>query len=117
MAEDPSAMIPVCVPAIPCQLLDDTSCCVGNACELTCSVVRDDGTTSCVAPGTGTLADPCPCAAGYICSKLTNECKKLCKIGQDAVDCDSGGKCQGGTTSLPADIGICVAETAQKKKG
>jgi hypothetical protein len=116
MAEDPSAMIPACVPTSACQLLDDTSCCAGSTCELTCSVVRDDGTTSCVTPGTGKLADPCPCAAGYICSKLTNECKKLCKIGQDASDCEGGGKCQGATANLPADIGICVAATGEKKK-
>lgn len=116
MAEDPSVKIPTCAPASACQLLDDTSCCAGGTCELTCSVVRDDGTTSCVPPGTGMLADPCPCAAGYICSKLTNECKKLCKIGQEATDCEGGGKCQGATASLPADIGICVAATAEKKK-
>jgi hypothetical protein len=105
--EDLGAPVPVCTPADDCQLLDDASCCTGGDCDLTCTIVRNDGTTSCVEPGPGKLGDACPCAAGYICTKLTNECKKLCHLGQDAVDCEGGGTCLGGLMGYPAGIGVC----------
>lgn len=109
IAEAPDAQIPVCVPTRACQLLDPKSCCNGDDCSSACTVVRDDGTTSCVIPGDGELDDPCPCAAGFICSKLTNECKQLCHTGVDTAECAGGGKCQGGSGGLPTGIGICVA--------
>jgi hypothetical protein len=96
--------VPVCVPTTNCQLLDDGSCPDGQ----TCSIVRASGTTSCVDPGQGQLGQACPCAAGLVCAKLTNLCKKLCHIGQDEVDCPNGGTCQGGSMGYPDGIGICV---------
>ena len=108
MAEDainaPRLAIPVCAPTTNCQLLDDGSCPSG----LTCSIVRASGTTSCVSPGPGQLGDECPCAAGFVCAKLTGQCKKLCHLGQDEVDCPNGGTCQGGSQGYPDGIGICV---------
>lgn len=108
MAEDtinaPPISIPVCVPAMSCELLNDEMTCPPS---LTCTIVRADGTTSCVVPGSGGLNEPCPCAAGYICSKLKNECKKLCHIGQDAIDCAGAGTCLGGGVGYPDGFGVC----------
>jgi hypothetical protein len=94
---------PVCVPATDCTLLDDTTCDEGT----TCTIVRVDGTTSCVEPGSGELGDPCPCAAGYVCSTKIDECMKLCKISR-AGDCPDGFSCQGGSTAYPQGFGVCV---------
>jgi hypothetical protein len=95
--------IPVCLPAKMCKPLDDSTCTDGQ----TCTIVRDDGTTSCVDPGDGSRGDACPCAAGQVCSKITNTCLKLCHIGNDAADCGAG-SCQGGVMGYPDGIGICV---------
>lgn len=96
--------IPVCIPATICPLLTDGACNEG----LTCAIVRDDGTTSCVPPGPGQLNEPCPCAAGFVCSKLTNQCKKLCHIGKDAEDCGGNATCQAGSSGFPEGFGVCV---------
>jgi len=101
MAES-SLQIPVCVPAKSCKLLDDSSCSNGQI----CTVVRADGTTSCVDPGPGMLNESCPCAAGFFCFKVTNTCLKLCHIGNDA-ECDNG-VCQGGMMNFPEGIGVCA---------
>ena len=107
MAEDTSIKIPVCLPATECTLLDDSDTCGPG---LTCTVVRSDGakaTTSCVEPGTNTENEPCPCAAGYQCSRLAGTCLKLCHVGQDN-ECDHDAQCQGGSNSYPPGIGTCV---------
>lgn len=103
MQEDADAAIPVCIPADNCELLSDTC-----GPELTCTIVRADGTTSCVEPGQGEVREPCPCAAGFVCSLLTNECKKLCHLGQAANDCGPNTECQGGSMGFPAGFGVCV---------
>jgi hypothetical protein len=105
MAEDAINMtpIPVCVPATKCELLNDDTCTE----PLVCTIVRADGTTSCVAPGPGLLNDPCPCAAGYVCSKLDNQCKKLCKLGMEAMYCDGVGSCLNVGMGIPDGFGIC----------
>jgi hypothetical protein len=95
--------IPVCLPAYKCKPLDDSTCMNGQ----TCTIVRDDGTTSCVDPGDGSRGDACPCSAGQVCSKITNTCLKLCHIGNDTADCGAG-SCQGGVMGYPDGIGICV---------
>lgn len=96
--------IPVCVAAMNCKLLEQEPC---GSSGLICGIVRADGTTSCVASGTGKLDDPCPCAFGYVCAKSTNKCLKLCHVGQGSSECP-GGTCQGGTGGLPAGFGVCV---------
>jgi hypothetical protein len=101
--EGESMSLPVCVPASHCTLLEDSTCPEDH----TCSIVRVDGTTSCVIPGVGTLGEPCPCAAGYVCATALNECLKLCKIGR-ATDCPEGTTCQGGSTTYPSGFGVCV---------
>jgi hypothetical protein len=106
MQEDAGIPIPLCIPADNCELLTD-------ACgpELTCTIVRIDGTTSCRPPGTGVAGEPCgedyTCAPGFVCSLLNNECKKLCHLGEDAADCGQNAICQGGSMGLPAGFGIC----------
>jgi hypothetical protein len=96
-------LIPTCVPAIDCELLNPLSCTDGKA----CTIVRQDGTTSCVTPGTGQQGDPCPCAAGFVCSTGKNECLQLCHTGPTS-ECESGWKCQGGASVYPPGFGVCV---------
>lgn len=99
---DKPIQIPVCTPATPCTLLDDTTCPDGR----TCTLVRADGTTSCVQPGPGKLGDPCPCSAGHVCSISLGKCLKLCRVG--GSDCPDAMLCQGGSEGFPDGIGICV---------
>jgi hypothetical protein len=99
---DTPIQIPVCVPATPCTPLDDTTCPE----ERTCTLVRTDGTTSCIEPGGGKEGDACPCAAGHVCSLSTNTCRALCHAGGN--DCPSGMLCQGGSAGFPDGIGVCV---------
>ncbi len=94
--------IPVCVPVKKCMPLDDSTCDPGQ----TCTIVRDDGTTSCVDLGAGLRGESCPCASGFVCSQINNTCLKLCNLGNDA-DC-MGGTCQGGVMGYPEGIGVCV---------
>lgn len=104
-ADEASPMgIPVCVPAMDCKLLEHEPC---ASLGLVCGIVRADGTTSCVPPGTGKLDEPCPCAFGYVCAKSQNKCLKLCHVNLASAECP-GGTCQGGTGELPPGIGVCV---------
>jgi hypothetical protein len=102
LSESPLA-IPVCMPATECTLLDDTSC--GDE-GLTCTIVRTDGTTSCVTPGAGLLDEACPCAAGFLCVASFKTCIKLCRT--DGNDCPDDMICQGGGNTYPDGIGSCV---------
>lgn len=97
--------VPLCVPVKPCDLLGDSNVCGdGEA----CTIVRADGTTSCVVPGTGTEGEACPCAAGHVCSNVTGTCLKLCHL--DGDECGPTGTCQGGTLPYPDNIGFCVQQ-------
>ena len=96
-------VIPVCVPVRQCTLLDDALCPAGT----TCTIVRVDGTTSCVEPGSGRAGELCPCAAGYVCATATGLCVKLCRIGHPG-DCPGSETCQGGSTTYPAGFGVCI---------
>jgi len=104
MTEDPEVKIPVCVPANNCQPLPLGACGDG----LACAIVREDGTTHCIPAGEGKLNGPCPCADGFVCSKLTNQCRKLCRVGKDAEDCGGGATCQAGSSGFPEGYGACV---------
>ncbi len=102
-------MVPVCVPGDDCKLLTDPAddmCPDGTV----CTVVRNDGTLACLAPGTVDEGGTCDshdlrCAPGLVCSRSSMTCLKLCSVNAD--DCGSG-VCQAGTTGLPDSIGICV---------
>ena len=100
---DSTPSIPVCAPVDDCTLLDSSTC----APEKTCTIVRQDGTTSCVTPGTGMHGDPCPCAADHVCATGLNQCLRLCHT--DGNDCPiEAPKCQGGATIYPEGFGVCV---------
>jgi hypothetical protein len=106
-AEDRDTKIPACVPAEPCTLLEDETCCDAGSCERTCTLVRRDGTTSCVTPGQGRTGEACPCQAGYLCAQLTGRCMQLCLLGEPDPGCEGGGACQAGIEGLPAGVGLC----------
>lgn len=98
--------VPLCVPATPCELLNDAAHCQPDE---TCTIVRADGTTSCVelppADEAGHEGEKCPCAAGLVCSSGT--CLKLCHAGSD--ECGPNAICQGGYKPYPPEIGFCVS--------
>jgi hypothetical protein len=110
-AGDSPLSIPVCVPADYCNLAEPYPC---ESPECTCSggtacmVVRDDGTTSCIEPGSSTSGEKCPCASGHICSQATQTCLKLCMTNSNQDECGSG-YCQ--AASLPENWGVCVGQT------
>lgn len=104
---NPKTPVPACVPATNCDLLGDPAQCPpGTA----CTVVKGDGTTSCLEPGLGEACEACPCAAGYVCSAAMNQCKKLCHTDAQYGDECGGGYCQGGFANLPGGIGICAGD-------
>jgi len=109
MSEDTDVDIPVCIPATNCTLLTEGACDEG----LACTIVRSDGTTSCVTPGEGQENDGCPCADGYMCAKHVNQCKKLCHADKPE-DCSPGTTCQGGSMEFPEGFGVCVGTEAYK---
>jgi hypothetical protein len=103
--------IPVCMPIHPpggCTLLDPTAC---PATE-TCSVVRDDGSTSCVAIGGATAGQPCDkdhCAASLVClgTPGARTCYQLCET-STSVECSTTQQCMGGLPLFPdPSVGIC----------
>ncbi len=108
LAARPTDRVPVCAPLDNCPLLaDQDHCPTGSA----CTVVRNDGATTCVPIGTGRDLQPCPCDAGYVClgpdgSRL---CRKLCRIG-DTTACASG-TCEALST-IPTGFGICTVGDA-----
>jgi hypothetical protein len=78
-AEDPTVIVPVCMPEVPCELLDDGYCPASQQ----CSVVREDGSTSCVNLGTAQDGDSCDaehCARGLVCLGAPGSatCAPLC---------------------------------------
>ncbi len=101
--------VPVCVTADGCDLADPYPCsrpdCTCQDPKTACTVVRADGTTSCVEPGKGKAGEACPCAWEHICSQATGTCLKLCST--LAEDTCSAGKCQA-SANLPRGYGVCV---------
>jgi hypothetical protein len=109
-AEAASAPVPVCVPADDCSLEDafpcpeNTDCrCQGNT---ACMVVRADGTTTCLKPGTGMQGEACPCAWNHVCSNATQQCVRICRTDPAKNDCGTQ-KCQA-SSELPQNFGVCV---------
>jgi hypothetical protein len=97
--------IPVCVDVDDCELLNDATCDAG----MTCTIVRNDGTVSCIPPGAGVADDVCPCDEGHYCDTTINSCRKICRT-DDETTCPEGYICQGGTGNHPMDFGGCVEE-------
>ncbi len=107
MEEQTERTIPVCTPTTPCAVLMKMGTCPNGE---VCTIVRADGTTSCVTKGDGTLCQPCPCDDGYVCS-ATGICQKLCHTAE-TDECGTGSTCQGGSSKYPQGIGICVGGLA-----
>ena len=107
-AQAPDTLVPVCMLELPCTLLDPGDCAANEQ----CSVVRDDGTTSCVPVGTALDRQPCDvehCARGFVClgPQGARQCAPLCYTANPAV-CDAGRTCTGALPLFPdARIGAC----------
>lgn len=106
--------VPVCAIADQCSLADPYPCPAGQECscpeDKACAVVRVDGTTSCVTPGTKTAGDSCvagahDCAPGFFCANSMKTCVKICRTDRPG-DCGSG-KCQA-AANLPDGFGLCA---------
>ncbi len=112
-SEAESPLVPVCVPADGCSLEDPYPCPTEGACRCksgtACMVVRNDGTTTCLPPGRGEQGDICPCAWNHVCSKLTNQCVKICRTDAATDECGEQ-KCQA-SSELPESFGLCVGPT------
>ncbi|MGE0324498.1 MAG: hypothetical protein AB7K71_20420 [Polyangiaceae bacterium] len=113
-AENGQLSVPVCAPADNCSLgepypCDNTDPTAGCVCKegTACTVVRADGTTSCVPPGAGTVGQDCPCAAGHICSQASGRCVRICKLGAANSECGTG-RCQA-PANFPEGYGVCVS--------
>lgn len=108
----PDLRVPVCVAADNCKLGEEFPC-EGSGCtcepDETCTIVRPNGTTSCVVPGTGQAGQACPCAPGHVCSQGTNKCLKLCGINSAGDDCPNGA-CQA-VDGFPQGYGVCVGSS------
>ncbi|HMA96005.1 MAG TPA: hypothetical protein VKP30_25135 [Polyangiaceae bacterium] len=106
--------VSVCIAGVSCRFDDPYPCSAERKCSCpsgkACSVVREDGTTACVAPGIGTEGQPCPCKAGYVCAGTRGTCLQVCDLDSQADQC-SGGICQT-SVSLPPPWGLCVTSIA-----
>ena len=105
---DSRVKVPVCEPVKSCTLLSSTNQC---SVDETCTVVDENGTTSCVATGPALVGQSCDtvhCAADLVCLGDLNarKCYQLCNT--SAADCPSGLTCM---SSAPlfreADVGVC----------
>jgi hypothetical protein len=99
-------------PASGCQLLDPSAC---PATE-TCAVVRDTGTTSCIAVGAAKAGDECEtdhCGAGLVCLGTTGarRCYQLCHTANTSTsgnECAATQQCKGGLPLFPdPSVGFC----------
>jgi hypothetical protein len=114
VADSPGTLVPVCVPrsnglnGLPCVLLKDGSC----PADEQCSVVRDDGATSCITVGTAGDGESCEqehCISGYVClgSLGSRSCEKLCST-LGSPSCPTGRTC---IATLPLftnpTVGVC----------
>lgn len=111
LSADPAVRVPVWIRLDDCTLLGDELQCPSGT---TCSVVTDDGRTTCVRAGTARDHERCdqePCDRGYVClGRVERRCRKLCVVDK-ASECPSGGYCQPAPT-MPEGYGICTAGDA-----
>ncbi len=107
----PTDKVPVWVKLDNCTLLEDSLQCLEGT---TCTVVTNDGRTTCVQAGTGRDYANCaeePCDRGYVCLGTTERvCRKLCRE-SDPTGCPGGGYCQRSPT-IPEGYGICTGGDA-----
>jgi hypothetical protein len=111
-ATQTATKVPVCVPIMHCELLAggvlSGACPVGE----TCSIVRDDGATSCEEIGEAKAGEDCDdvhCAAGLTCIGVpgSRRCFQLCtSVGVES--CTAPQKCQGGMPLFPVGYGVCT---------
>lgn len=108
VVDSPGTLVPVCLPQIPCVLLDDQTC----APDEQCSVVRDNGATSCVTVGLAGDGEPCEqehCQRGLVClgSLGSRRCEPLCRT-LEPKQCNSGRTCIGTLPLFPnPTVGVC----------
>lgn len=116
VAEDHSVVVPVCVPARACKLLEQSHQCQSNE---QCAVVLNSGVTSRVPLGTAKQGESCEverCEAGQNCLGPVGQrtCYKLCRTAPSGSDCGSGQQC---VTTMPLfqdpSIGVCVGASGQ----
>jgi len=106
----PGALVPVCMPIVPCQLLaqGQGACPAGDA----CGIVRDDGTTSCETVGSAGQGASCNsehCGAGLVCLGPvgSRNCYTLCYTATMA-GCNASQQCTGGLPLFPDPaVGWC----------
>lgn len=114
LAARPSEKVPVWVKLDNCTLLDDKLQCAEGT---TCTVVTNDGRTSCVPAGSGRDYASCaiePCDRGYVClGTVDRRCRKLCLESEGSSACPAGGYCQRVPT-IPEGYGICAGGDAGK---
>jgi hypothetical protein len=126
LGESDGPPVPVCVRADNCSLGEQKDC-TGPRCvcgpDMACTLVRPDGTTSCVPlpPSPGQGGDSCardrPCDRGLHCSQATSPatCVKTCDLDEKDSDTCGLGVCQAAAV-LPAGWGICVAATPEQMR-
>jgi len=112
----PMERIPVWVKLDNCTLLDDELQCPKGT---TCTVVTNDGRTTCVPAGPGRDFASCaeePCDRGYVClGTIERRCRKLCRdTPEGSASCSGGGYCQKVPT-IPTGYGICAGGDAGAK--
>src|SRR6185503_14555713 len=100
----PGLKVPVCAKLDNCTLLDDKAQCPTGS---VCTVVRNDGGTTCVPEGTLGECDLCPdggCSAGFVCLGPSDNrrCRKLCHAGADS-ECRATTRCESLPT-IPKDF-------------
>ncbi len=102
-----TTLVPACVPVKACSLLEPKSC---PDTKETCAIVKDDGTTSCVAAGSAGQGDSCDeahCSAGLVCLGRpgVRQCFQLCKMQEST--CPTGLTCKANALSHDPSVGIC----------
>jgi hypothetical protein len=104
---DGSHTVPVCLPTVPCRLLS-------NDCgsKRTCTVVTNDGTTSCVDVGGAKAGESCEeqrCEGGLACLGQPGgrRCFRLCRV-DDGSSCSRQQRCKGSVQLFnDPNIGVC----------
>jgi hypothetical protein len=108
VADSPGTLVPVCLAQIPCVLMKDEPC----SPDQQCSVVRDDGATSCVSVGMAQDGEPCEeqhCDRHLVClgSLGSRRCQPLCST-LDPTACTNGRTCIGTLPLFPnPTVGVC----------